>query len=150
MFGRDGRAGGSDELVVAALAVEVVPGNVDVVDEGMPVLAVEHQRGDRIPVEHVPFLPVVPALSHGFGGEAVLISRAMALHEVRFNNRGLCANLGLGDPWAPKVEVALPVAGHEVRDVFQRGLDEVSRGRGPVPNFMADLAKKTQQKNEIG
>jgi hypothetical protein len=50
VFGRDGRAGGSDMAVEATLALEVAVGNVAVVEEGIAVLAMKHQHGDRLPL----------------------------------------------------------------------------------------------------
>jgi hypothetical protein len=43
VFGRDGRAGGSNVLVEVPLLVAVIVGNAAVVDEGVVAFAVAHQ-----------------------------------------------------------------------------------------------------------
>ena len=89
MFGREGSVGGSEVLVEAALAVEVVFGKVEVVDDGAVVLAVTHQHGGPGLANMCNSLPAVPALSHGFGGETGLILSAMAEDKVTSNDRKL-------------------------------------------------------------
>lgn len=44
MLGRDGRAGGCDVLAEIPLVVAVTLGNVDVVDEGVEMLSIEHHQ----------------------------------------------------------------------------------------------------------
>jgi hypothetical protein len=87
VLGRDGRVGGSDVFAEDVLMAVLVFGNVDVEDKGAVVLlAVEYQRRIGIQAnQHGILLPVAPALSHGLGGETVLILSAVKtwIHEMR-------------------------------------------------------------------
>ena len=85
VFGRDGRAGGSDVPVEVPLAADVVVGNAVAVEEDV-VLPIRRQYRDQVEPTCA-FLPAAPALSHGFGGETVLILRASAVHEVDSNGQ---------------------------------------------------------------
>lgn len=84
VFGRDGRGGGSDVLVDEGLLAADIVGNADEVAEGIVVLLpVGHQFVIKVS-QHVQLLPAVPTLSHGLGGETVLILGVPAVYELSF------------------------------------------------------------------
>lgn len=65
-----------------AFAVEVIFENGEAVDDGLVVLSVKCQHRSRSRQPTWERIPAVPPLSHGLGGEAVLILSAMAVTKV--------------------------------------------------------------------
>lgn len=80
MLGRDGSAGGSEVLVEVALVLVVMLEKFGVLDEAVVVLAMRASAMViEAPAEHVHLLPEAPTLSHGLGGETVLILGAIVV-----------------------------------------------------------------------